>query len=293
MHHGIVAVLAVSILAAVCAPAAAQDTAPGRSVVQCYDDERNTLQTTLRHRCEGRIVSPGEAEHIADEIRRERARRLGERAPASNGGRARARGTRYGSAFAVTREGDILTARHVVEECGEIVLVSPAGESKTANLRALSPVADIALLAVDPGVPPLRLRADPPEPGMEVRAIGYPEHGLPVIRPLTMGGEVSLYRESDSGVRVIGFSAPVRGGASGGPLMAPDGTVQGLVIAKVNTPDFFEQTGRLLRDFTFAIAAESLRIFLAEHGIRLTDAPDPAEAGVDARERVLRVICRP
>jgi len=280
-----VAALSLSALAS-----ASQTTTPGQAVVHCYDEARETVQTTLPHRCKGRVVSQQEAKRITDEIRRERARRLRKQAE-PRAGATRSGGVSYGSAFAVTTVGDVLTARHVVEDCDEITLATPKGERQRATIRSLSPKADIALLASELDMSPLRLSApdDKPAPGQPVQAIGYPEQGLPLIRPLKMEGTISAYRARSG---VIGFTAPVRRGASGGPLLGPDGTVIGLVIAKVNTPTLFEKTGRLMRDFNFAIAAETLRDFLGDLGVQPASAVQ-VKADMTAPEaRVLRVICR-
>jgi len=285
------AALIVAVLTLSSAAASEQESSSGQPVVHCYDEERETVQTTLPHRCEGRVVSRHEAERLADQIRRERAHRLRQHRE-SEDRRARSGGIRHGSAFAVTADGDSLTARHVVENCNEITLATASGETQSATVQALSEAADIALLASALRLAPFRLRDAAPEPGMRVHVIGYPEQGLPVIRPLTMRGNVTIFRRDPLGNGIIGFSAPVRRGASGGPLLGPDGAVLGLVVAKLNTPAVFEKTGRLLRDFNFAIDSGTLRDFLAENDIR-PDRRAPSANEPAGREReVLRVICR-
>lgn len=285
------AVSVAASLALSSAVLAQQESASGQHVVHCYDEERQTVQTTLPHRCEGQVVSQHEAERIANEIRRARARRLHGQT-ASDERRTRPGGIRYGSAFPVTADGDILTARHVVENCGEITLATASGETQPATVQALSETADIALLASELRSEPFPLRDGSFEPGMRVHAIGYPEQGLPMIRPLTMSGNTTLSRRDPFGNEIIGFNAPVRRGASGGPLLGPDGAVLGLVVAKVNTPAVFEKTGRLLRDFNFAIEAGTLRAFLAEHDVRPVQWAPSAEKPAGIKHEVLRVICR-
>ncbi|MDO8731360.1 MAG: MarP family serine protease [Actinomycetota bacterium] len=139
-----------------------------------------------------------------------------------------------GSGFFVG-EGFVLTNAHVVAGVTEPE-VQVGGQRWPASVVYFDPKLDVAALRIDAiSVPALALRTAPPESGSDAVAIGYPGGGdlqiLPArIRTLVNARGDDIYGKSGVQRQVITFRGNVIPGDSGGPLLAPDGAVLGMVF---------------------------------------------------------------
>jgi S1-C subfamily serine protease len=140
----------------------------------------------------------------------------------------------HGSGFLISKEGYVLTNRHVVG-AAHIVRVHWADGSDTAGTVVRSdPHRDVALVKTDArGVPPLRLRHGLPPQGETVFAIGAPMNTN--LQGTLTRGIVSATRERD-GMQFIQSDVSVTHGNSGGPLMNERAEVLGMT-AMTATPD--------------------------------------------------------
>lgn len=136
-----------------------------------------------------------------------------------------------GSAFVVEApEGPALvTNRHVVDEARQVGLRTLDGSSslRVVGVR-VSDAADVAVLEVaapEDLPPPLAVRTTLPEPGTDVRLIGFP-----AARPLTTAGTVA----ASTAARML-LDLEVDPGASGSPVVDDDGHVVGQVFAVTAT----------------------------------------------------------
>lgn len=175
-----------------------------------------------------------------------------------------------GSAFAINRNGDWLTARHVVEGCDRVsILVAPQRYVPVAEVR-VSETSDLALLST--GRSP---RAAALDLGEDLRVGEYGFHvGYPNGRP----GEVASRllarsrllsrgeRHADEPVlawaevgRTRGLNGAL-GGLSGGPVFDAEGRVRGVIVAE--SP----RRGRI-----YTADPESIRTFLAEVGVETSE----------------------
>jgi S1-C subfamily serine protease len=130
----------------------------------------------------------------------------------------------------------VLTNAHVVAGAGQ-VQVETGGGRLTAHVVVFDPGRDIAVLWV-PGLKqkPLPLSAIAARSGQDAIVLGYPEDGPFDVRPARVRdreriagrdiyGEVSLDRD------IYTIRSVVRVGNSGGPLIATDGSILGIVFA--------------------------------------------------------------
>lgn len=142
--------------------------------------------------------------------------------------------------------GHVLTNAHVVAGARTVSIVSDGSGASiglSARVVRFDPDTDIAVLDV-PGLvrAPLALHG-PAAPGSPAEVVGYPENGpftpvpariaarLPVTGP-------NIYLTATVTRQVYILRATVRPGNSGGPLLAPDGRVDGVVFATSTTdPD--------------------------------------------------------
>ncbi len=130
----------------------------------------------------------------------------------------------------------VLTNAHVVAGAGQ-VQVETSGGRLSAHVVVFDPGRDIAVLWV-PGLKqkPLPLSATAARSGQDAIVLGYPEDGPFDVRPARVRdreriagrdiyGEVSLDRD------IYTIRSVVRVGNSGGPLIATDGSILGIVFA--------------------------------------------------------------
>ena len=142
-----------------------------------------------------------------------------------------------GSGFIVTPEGRIVTNAHVVEDADRVDVRFHGGELVRAEVVAVDPTRDLAVLEVDrDGLPTVRLGStDGVEVGDEVIAIG---NALDIVgEPTVTSGIVSALNRtitlSDNTrlVRLIQTDAATNPGNSGGPLVNAAGEVIGVNTA--------------------------------------------------------------
>jgi serine protease Do len=169
---------------------------------------------------------------------------------------------------------DIVTAEHVIEGCGALRLE----DGTPLTVLAADPELDLAVLASGRrSARWLPVRAGlAPRLGQAAYALGYPYRDLAVMAGqgvAVTGGNISaLPRVADAASRVM-LSAPVQPGNSGGPLLARDGMVLGVVVARLAEDYVLDRTGTLPQNMNYATSVERLVPFLDRAGVALPAAP--------------------
>ena len=184
-----------------------------------------------------------------------------------------------GTGFVVSREGHVVTAFHVIKGKSEVMVgPMPNGRWKKAALVRTDESLDLALLRIDLQVDPLPVSdwADVPM-GLEALVVGYP---LPKVQGLSRKvtqGIVNGDRKTGGVLGDFQLSAEVQKGNSGGPVLAPDGTVIGVVRAKLNALSVAEKTRDLPQNVNYALKSTPLIGFLKDAGVTFEQrAPDLA-----------------
>ena len=142
-----------------------------------------------------------------------------------------------GSGFIVTPQGRIVTNAHVVEDAARVDVRFYGGELLEADVVALDPTRDLAVLQVDrDGLPTVPLGStDGVEVGDEVIAIGNAINiiGEPTVTSGIVSGLNRTIALSDGTrlVRLIQTDAAINPGNSGGPLVNAAGEVIGVNTA--------------------------------------------------------------
>lgn len=143
-----------------------------------------------------------------------------------------------GTAFLTVLDGAVVlvTNAHVVDDARSVAVQTLDGERRAAATGvALARDADVAaiLLDVDPrdlGTPiPL---GEDASPGTPVRTVGFPRS-----LPATSTGVVLDTRRAGNGVAAIQASTETEPGASGSPIVDPDGVVVAQVFARTANGD--------------------------------------------------------
>ncbi|AHF03379.1 peptidase S1 [Marichromatium purpuratum 984] len=248
-------------------------TVVGATLVNCYDTQREMVVRTRPEDCQGRAVSDAEAAAIR-ERRRSYVRDSLEvnSSPRVLGRRLE----RIGAGFFVDAAGHLLTNAHVVNNCTTVTVSRDRGEMAPARPIAVDSRADLALLATDyrpeRAAPFMPIDAPLPE---TVAIVGYPNQGLPPLRPLLTTGTIAPTRLITTPPRTLTLNADIRPGNSGGPVLDDDGRVVGVVFAAVDTPAVYEHTGRVVRNIGVSIPNTVTLPFLERHGIGIEETAPP------------------
>jgi S1-C subfamily serine protease len=131
----------------------------------------------------------------------------------------------------------VMTNAHVVAGVDEPVVELPGGEELEATVVLYDPQTDVAVLAV-PGLeqPLLGFAGAPAEEGADAVVVGYPLDGPYRADAARVRGRIDargpdIYGASTVVRDVYALRGTVRPGNSGGPLLAPDGSVVGVIFA--------------------------------------------------------------
>jgi len=149
----------------------------------------------------------------------------------------------------------VMTNAHVVAGAKTVELQRPDGSSMSATVVLFDPGRDVAVLSVPRlTAPPLSFSPAQAKTGDPALVIGYPENGPYRVRSARVRGQqtaagTDIYGRNGVDRSIYSVRAVVRAGNSGGPLLAYDGTVYGVVFATASdSPD----TG-------FALTADEVR----------------------------------
>jgi putative serine protease PepD len=150
-----------------------------------------------------------------------------------------AEGNSLGSGVIVTRDGQIMTADHVVEGATEIEVTFADGTKSPATVASSEPDRDTAILQPEqpPSVIVPAVIGGGVQVGDDTYSVGNP---LGLVDSMTAGVVSALNRtierEDDGGSLegLIQFDAAVNPGSSGGPLLNRQGQVVGIVTALAN-----------------------------------------------------------
>jgi S1-C subfamily serine protease len=140
----------------------------------------------------------------------------------------------------------ILTNAHVVAGTNDVTVEISPNDQIDARVVLFDPDRDVAVLDV-PTLPssvrPLKFRSDDAQTGDPALVLGYPENGPFTVHTArvrsegTVGG-TDIYGHGNVHRSIYSIRAIVRSGNSGGPLLAYDGSVLGMVFATaIDSPD--------------------------------------------------------
>ncbi|MBK1642078.1 peptidase S1 [Chromatium okenii] len=270
--------------------------ATAATLINCYDDTREMVTQTSSDNCQGRAISDDEANAIRE---RRRAYIQNSLKADDNPMIIGKRLISVGAGFFVNVTGAVLTNAHVVKNCDTLIISRAGGEMIPAHITATEPGIDLALITTDfhPEKSAAFAPLDTPLPNT-VTIVGYPNQGLPPIRPLRTSGVIlpSKLESTSSIPRPISIQADVRPGNSGGPALDELGRVIGVIFAAVDTPAVYKHTGRIVRDIGVAIPNHLTFKFLERNSITPTILPAPKTAEQhslldDASLFVARVEC--
>jgi S1-C subfamily serine protease len=139
-----------------------------------------------------------------------------------------------GTGFVIA-PGKVMTNAHVVAGSSRAA-VEVGGGALDATVVVYDSQRDLAVLDVpDLDATPLKFADAPADPGASAIVAGYPLDGPYTLTPARIRSSIQLrgpniYSDSTVNREVYTLRAQVRPGNSGGPLLAPDGTVLGVIF---------------------------------------------------------------
>jgi S1-C subfamily serine protease len=176
-----------------------------------------------------------------------------------------------GSGFVIAAE-RVMTNAHVVAGVAAPIVAAQDAEPLESRVVYFDPQTDVAVLAV-PGLERAALAfRDDAAAGADAAVVGYPGNGPLQSEPVRIRGEHSLrgrdiYDDEAVNRNVLSIRGEVLPGNSGGPLVADDGLVYGVVFAaSLTDPD----TG-------YALASSEVR-----QALEAAAATEPVPTGVCA-----------
>lgn len=159
-----------------------------------------------------------------------------------------------GSGFVYARH-HVLTNAHVVAGTSQVEIQLSADQHLSATVVFYDPQRDVAVLNVpDLDAAPLPFATQDAKTGDPALVLGYPENGPLAVRSArvrsksTVSGD-DIYGNGNVHRSIYAIRAVVRSGNSGGPLLADNGTVLGMVFA----------TALDASDTGFALADDEIR----------------------------------
>ena len=134
----------------------------------------------------------------------------------------------------------ILTNAHVVAGANAVSVQAPGSDqsAQQATVVLFDPRRDVAVLYVPTvDAKPLPLATKPASSGQPAVVLGYPENGPFTAGTARVRSKISavgndIYGRGSVRREVYALRADVRSGNSGGPLMADDGTILGVVFER-------------------------------------------------------------
>ncbi len=169
----------------------------------------------------------------------------------------------------------ILTAHHAVEGQKKILVGRGRNEPfRVARLLAADKALDLALLEVSVAGRPAAIADWSMVPiGIEVYAIGFPRTGASSGHRRITSGLINGEQSLNGKPYWFQFSAEVHRGNSGGPVIAVDGSVIGMVTHKVDALRAAEKLEELPQNVNFGLKSSKMLEFLQANGVSVVRQP--------------------
>ena len=201
-----------------------------------------------------------------------------------------------GSGAFIDKEGRLLTAAHVVNDCIDLK-VNQEGELYSADLLHSSKVIDVALLKADV-LPKNTVKFRPsvrsdPVLGEQIFATGYPLADLLSPYPNLTVGNVSSLGALKGAKGIFQFTAPIQPGNSGGPIVSYSGEMIGMVTSSLNQRLMLSK-GSVAQNVNFGVGNGLIEKFLNKHYIAYEQRNKKVafeKTSQEATQYTIQVLC--
>lgn len=166
-----------------------------------------------------------------------------------------------GTGFFISSDGLLVTNFHVVDRSTDIKVKTSNGSIRKARLVVADRSNDIAILEVEEifGQNFLSVRSTATvNRGARIFTIGFPLLSIQGVESKITDGIVSSLTGLEDDPTMMQISVPIQPGNSGGPLIAMDGAVIGVVTSKLNAAKVQNMIGDIPQNVNFAIKSAYL-----------------------------------
>jgi len=186
----------------------------------------------------------------------------------------------YGTCFAATPDGLLITSNHVVRGAREVRVRLSDGAFLMATVEQATETTDIAILKVPHRTEDYLAIAAPrsTQVGQWVFTMGYPTKSILGGEPKFTEGSISALSGMGGEAAFMQISVPVQPGNSGGPLVNAEGEVVGIITATAAIEPFLRTTGTLPQNVNWAVKGEYAQL--------LFDKPDKRPVAKDRSELI-------
>jgi S1-C subfamily serine protease len=163
--------------------------------------------------------------------------------------------------FAISKNGLIVTAYHVIKDAKVIKVYLSKDSSISAMILHSDPMNDLALLKIENPTPNF-LQIAPMRSvkmGDKVFTIGFPMSSVLGQEAKYSDGVVSALSGLKDASSFLQITVPIQPGNSGGPLVNEKGEVVGIITSTVAILPFIKESGTLPQNINWAVKADYLR----------------------------------
>jgi len=193
---------------------------------------------------------------------------------------------RYGTGFAISASGDIITNYHVIKDC-DVVKISNRGAEYSADVKSEDKINDLALLETELNSRHFfRLSEKIPERNNKVTVHGYPYYDYVAKSINTTAGNISAVTGIDDNTSEFKFTASIQPGNSGGPVTDEEQNILGVVTGSLDDEHFTREYGDTPDDQNFAIKVSILRNFMQSNRIEIIPPRSNSQSDKDEQQDV-------
>lgn len=167
-----------------------------------------------------------------------------------------------GTGFLVSEDGLVATSNHVIQDATSIE-VDFNGHKYLASKVAKDEANDLAIIRIDGEFPYLEIKgSEETMIGEEIFTVGFPNPELQGYEPKMTAGVISSMSGVQDDPTCYQISVPVQPGNSGGPLMAKNGDVLGIIKAKLGARAGLVTSGALPENVNYAVKSDYLNLLI-------------------------------
>jgi S1-C subfamily serine protease len=163
--------------------------------------------------------------------------------------------------FAISKNGLIVTAYHVIKDAKVIKVYLSKDSSISAMILHSDPMNDLAVLKIESSTPNF-LQIAPMRSvkmGDKVFTIGFPMSSVLGQEAKYSDGVVSALSGIEDASSFLQITVPIQPGNSGGPLVNEKGEVVGIITSTAAILPFIKESGTLPQNINWAVKADYLR----------------------------------
>ena len=194
-----------------------------------------------------------------------------------------------GTAFFVRPDGVLLTALHVVDGARAVAVACPGREPAAATLGSGVRGRDLVALKTSLAAPVYLSLGETRSllPGDSVFTVGFAAVPNADPTPKFSDGSLTAVSGPDAETAFLQMTIPVQPGGSGGPVVAADGSVVGVVSSSAAIILLLREPGIFPQNVSWAIKADFGRPLFEQ-----TPALPPTKTRSEAIDRATRSACR-